>query len=157
MGAAVSVAPESTITALLPKLESTTVVLRTYTGEQIPVRGVLSVSVGYGGKSYSNLKLLVVRGSGPCLMGQDWLRVIQLDWRNIAKVPPTSSNPVAALLDRYREVFSESLGTITPFHVKLSVTPEAKPKFFKPRPVPYAIREKVAGELDRLDQAGVLE
>ena len=161
-GAAVSVAPESAITALLQttNLEPTSVVLRTYTGEQIPVRGVLPVSVGYGGKTYPHLKLLVVRGSGPCLMGRDWLRVIRLDWRNIAKVtaePPKSSNPVAALLDRYREVFSESLGTITPFHVKLSVTPDAKPKFFKPRSVPYAIREKVAGELDRLDQAGVLE
>ena len=157
-GAAVSVAPESAITALLQttNLEPTSVVLRTYTGEQIPVRGVLSVSVGYGGKTYPHLKLL----SGPCLIGRDWLRVIRLDWRNIAKVtaePPKSSNPVAALLDRYREVFSESLGTITPFHVKLSVTPDAKPKFFKPRSVPYAIREKVAGELDRLDQAGVLE
>ena len=161
-GAAVSVAPESAITALLQttNLEPTTVVLRTYTGEQIPVRGVLPVSVGYGGKTYPHLKLLVVQGSGPCLMGRDWLRVIRLDWRNIAKMtaePPKSSNPVAALLDRYREVFSESLGTITPFHVKLSVTPDAKPKFFKPRSVPYAIRKKVAGELDRLDQAGVLE
>ena len=85
-------------------------------------------------------------------MGRDWLRVIRLGWRNIAKVsaePPISSNPVAALLDRYvyLEVFSELLETITLFHVKLSVMPEAKPKFFKPWPIPYAIREKVAGEL----------
>ena len=132
IGAAVSVAPESAITALLQlaELEPSTVVLRTYTGEQIAVRGVLQVSVGYGGKSYSNLKLLVVRGSSLV-----WLRVIRLDWGNIAKVsaePPSSSNLAAALVDRYREVFSELLGTITPFHVKLSATPEAKPNFFKP-------------------------
>ena len=55
--------------------------------------------------------------------------------QRVSAEPPTSSNPVAALLDGYREVFSESLGTIMPFHVKLSVTPEAKPHFFKPRPV----------------------
>ena len=163
-GAALSVAPESAIGALLPstQLEPTNVVLRTYTGEPIPVRGVLSVSVKYGGKNYPGLKLIVVRGSGPCLMGRDWLSVIRLDWRNIAKVtamPPSAdlSTRVTALQERYHEVFSESLGMITPFQAKLSVTPAAQPKFFKPRPVPYALREKVESELDRLTQAGVLE
>ena len=74
-GAALSVAPESAIGALLPltELEPTNVVLHTYTGEPIPVRGVLSVSVKYGGRSYPGLKLIVIQGSGPCLMGRDWL------------------------------------------------------------------------------------
>ena len=164
-GAAVSVAPESALDAMLSstELEPTNVVLRTYTGEQIPVRGVLPVSVTYGGRSYPGLRLLVVQGSGPCLMGRDWLRAIRLDWRNIAQVaatPPSSGDmfsQIKALQERYHEVFSKSLGTIMPFHAKLSVMPEAKPRFFKPRPVPYALKDKVASELDRLHEAGVLE
>ena len=129
------------------------VVLRTYTGEQISVRGVLPVSVTNGGKGRPGQKLLVVQGSGPCLMGRDWLHVIRLDWRNIAKVtaaPPTSDLPsrVAALQERYLEVFTDPIGTITSFHAKLSVTPEAKPKFHKLRPVPYTLKEKVECELD---------
>lgn len=66
-GVALSVAPESTIGALLPstELEPTNVVLRTYTGEPISVRGVLLVSVKYSGKSNPGLKLIVVQESVP--------------------------------------------------------------------------------------------
>ena len=62
MGATLSVAPESAIGTLLTstELEPTSVVLHTYTGEPIPVRGVLSVSVKYGRKSYPGLKLIAV-------------------------------------------------------------------------------------------------
>ena len=64
---------------------------------------------------------------------------------------------MAALRNRYQEVFSEKLGTITPFQAKLSVAPNAKPKFFKPRTVPFALKERVESELDRLERDGVLE
>ena len=126
-GAAVSLAPESDVAALLPsaELKPSSIILKTYTGEQIPVKGEMSVTVHYGQQTYANLKLLVVQGIGPSLMGRDWLRVVRLDWCNIAKV--TSSAPsaanlaskVAALQDRYQEVFTETLGTITPFLAKL--------------------------------------
>ena len=70
-GAAVSLAPESAVAALLPssELQPTNVVLKTYTGELIPVKGMLSVTVKYGQQTFCNLKLLVVQGSGPNLMG----------------------------------------------------------------------------------------
>jgi len=64
---------------------------------------------------------------------------------------------VAALQDKYQEVFSETLGTITPFQAKLNVAKDATPKCFKPHSVPFALRERVEKELDRLENEGVLE
>ena len=161
-GAAVSLAPESAVASLLSSttLQPTSIILKTYTGEQIPVKGTLPVEVRYGQQHHKNLKLLVVSGSGPCLMGRDWLRVVRLDWRKIGKVSATTTSiesRVAALQEQYQEVFSETLGTITPFQAKLSVTPGAPPKFFKPRSVPFALKERVESELDRLERDGVLE
>ena len=151
-GAAVSLAPESAVAALLAttQLQPSNIVLKTYTGEQIPVKGVMSVEVRYGQQHHRELKLLIVQGNGPCLLGRDWLKVVRLDWRNIGKVS-TSANLescVAALQNRYQEVFSEKLGTITPFQAKLSVAPNTQLKFFKPRTVPFALKEQIESELD---------
>ena len=80
-GAVVSLAPESVLANLLPStLQPTTTVIRTYTGEIIPAKGTILVNVQYAGEQYQNLKFLFVNGSGPSLMGCDWLKIIKLDW-----------------------------------------------------------------------------
>ena len=121
----------------------------------------MTVNVQYGQQCHRGLELLIAQGAGPSLLGLDWLRVVRLDWRSIGKVSTSTSVSlearVAVLQDRYQEVFSEKLGTITHFQAKLSVKPEAAPKFFKLRPVPFAIRGRVANELDRLEQDGIIE
>ena len=61
------------------------------------------------------------------------------------------------MLDRHPEVFSEKLGTMRGFTAKLYVDPNATPRFFSARSVPYALREQVEKELDSLLQDGVLE
>ena len=80
MGAAVSLAPESAVTSLFSthQLLPSSVILKTYTGEQIPVKGALKVNVKYGQQQYTNLTLLVIAGPGSCLMGRDWLRTVRL-------------------------------------------------------------------------------
>ena len=160
-GAAMSLAPESVLADLLPftELQKTTSVLRTYTGEQIPVKGTISVDVQYGGQQHRKLKLLVVHGSGPCLMGRDWLRVVKLDWKTVGRVSVSENlqNRVESLKEKYQDVFAETLGTINSHKAKLHVKENARPKFFKPRSVPYAMRERVESEIERLEQEGVIE
>ena len=68
----------------------TTVVLRTYTSEVIPVWRELThsdsevqVMVTYG-KQKKKLTLYVRRQKGPCLLGREWLTSIRLDWKMIS-------------------------------------------------------------------------
>ena len=56
-----------------------------------------------------------------------------------------------SLFEKYDMVFKEDLGTLQSATATLHVKPNATFKFFKPHPVPYAIRESVELELDRLE------
>lgn len=86
--------------------------LKTYTEEQLQVLGWITVDVSY----YSQLgsyTLHVVKGSGPCLLGRDWLKHIKLDWKDMAM----SVNQVNMLsykthISQYSEVFNNELGTL---------------------------------------------
>jgi len=87
------------------------------------VAGVMEARVRYGGKGYS-LQLHVVEGGGPSLMGRDWLSAVRLDWGSI-KVTTTQSTQdrMAALLDKYQEVFQEGLGKMSTFEASLHLKP----------------------------------
>ncbi|KAL5463984.1 hypothetical protein EMCRGX_G032937, partial [Ephydatia muelleri] len=139
------------------KLRNSRVLLKTYTGDPISVVGEAKVPVSYN-QQLSTLVLYVVKGTGPSLLGRDWLRHIKLDWKTVGQV--ASVNRVTmldSLLKRYHEVFQSGLGTLKGVHAKLQVKPNAVPKFFKARTVPFALREAVEKELDRLEQEGVIK
>ena len=53
-----------------------------------------------------------------------------------------------SLFKKYDMVFKEDLGTLQSAAATLHVKPNSTPKFFKPRPVPYAMRESMKLELD---------
>ena len=84
---AVTIMSQKTQEALFPSaaLCKPTVNLRTYTSEPIVVLGHMTVNVKYG-RYVGTHTLFVVKGSGPCLLGRDWLRDIHLDWASIKSV-----------------------------------------------------------------------
>ena len=101
---------------------------------------------------------LVIHADGPCLLGRNWLEVIQLDWKSIVSVTHYHcSHRLETLLDRFSSVFAAVLGTITGFQAKLHLQSAVVPKFCKPRPIPFVIRDCIEQELDRLEKAGVVE
>ena len=67
---------------LKPQLQPTQAVLKTYTGEQIPVLGIFNPVVAYEGNQ-KKLPLLVVKGTQPCLLGWDWLNEVHINWHEI--------------------------------------------------------------------------
>ena len=101
--------------------------------------------------------LVVVGGDGPSLFGWNWLNYIRLNWSNIAAVRSVNTKPLYTLMQQYQSLFAEGLGTVTPYKATLQVPPDATPRFFKPRPVLFAIKEAIGQELDRREQQGIIE
>ena len=138
------------------KLSASKSVLRGYTGHKIPVLGEAVVDVRYGSNEWW-LPVIVTKGSGPNLLGRDWLSHIQLDWKNVFAVSTGGATVAEKLKARYPEVFKPDLGELKNAKVKLDINRAVHPKFFKPRPLPFALREKVDKQLKREIELGVLE
>ena len=154
-GAAFSLMVESNFRQLFPskELAPTTIRLCAYSGEAIEVLGSIDKTVTYREQS-ACVPLLVVKHSGPSLLGCNWLQKFTLDWREIHSI---QLNPTEALLEKYHTVFQETPGTLQKFKAHIYVDPGAKPKYCKARPIPYAVKGKVEEELDRLVAEGTLE
>ena len=154
-GAAVSLVSEKTQKELFPdaRLRSSSVTLKTYTAQEIAVLGEFDVEVMYHDHSVT-LPLVVIQGSGPSLLGRNWLHHIRLDWQSIKQLK--MSDELETLLEKYKEVFSSTLGTMNNFTAKLRLKTDAQPKFFRPRPVPFSLKNKIEEELQRLEAAGII-
>ena len=147
-GAAVSIMSGATFAAhfLDKHLSPLTVTLKTYIGETMKVLGEVEVSVQYEQQPLQQLPLVTVEGDGPSLLGRNWLHRIILNWSHIEAVSmPNDSLPI--ILEKFKDVFTDGLGTIRSVKAKLSVDEAARPKFFKPRPVPLAVKPAVEREL----------
>jgi len=77
-GAAVSIISAQTHKKFFPKasLQQTSIKLRTYMDEAMPVLGELAVDVTYQGNTYART-LYVVQGNGPSLLGSHVASVLQ--------------------------------------------------------------------------------
>ena len=154
-GAAKTIMPEKTFRELWPRrsLDKTDVQLQSYLGEPIPVVGSAVVHTNYQNQT-ADLPLIVVKGTKHTLLGRSWLHKIRLNWSQINCVQKPQLHQ---LLDKYSEVFSEELGTMKGQKATIELASDAKPRYHKARTIPYAYRQKVEEELDRLVSVGILE
>lgn len=75
-----------------------------------------------------------MKGSGPPLLGRNWLAVLKLDWQYIFRVGETRS--LQDVLTQFGEVFNESLGTVQGVKAIIHVNPQTTPIFHRARPIP---------------------
>ena len=156
-GAAVSVMSCQQQQKLFPQaqLHPSQVVLRTYTAEKVAVVGILPVHVAYEGQEH-DLPLVIVQGKGPALFEREWLAKIRLSWPSIA-FHTVVGKRLEEVLQQFQEVFREELGTARTPSVHLKLKQDSQPKFVPARSVPFAIKDAVAQEIQRLESVGILK
>lgn len=167
-GSAVSVISENTYKSHFKQLPLTVTTKRlfSYTGENIKTIGVVSLPVSYNGRTQV-LNVYVVCANGPPLLGRDFIREFDLELtpaRGVAVHALSTevqagceSDIVKQLTNQFPNVFSDNLGSFNKYKISLRLKPDAKPIFIKARPVPYALKDKINKELDRLLSLGILK
>ena len=96
----------------------------------------MSVTVPYRDQA-ATLKLIVVAGEGPSLLGRDWLRVIRLDWQSLKMIRMTGSGSLIEILKKHKCILKKELGFVKDAPVKIHVD-EAQLRFYKARTLQYA-------------------
>ena len=159
-GSAISVIPIRIYKKLFhhKPLSVTKTRLKTYSGQTITPAGIINVSVNYEGQEH-NLDLFVLKNDSPSLFGRAWLKYIKLDWNSIKflQTGKTTDENLQDLLKKYMSVFTEQSGKVKGVQATLTLKENAQPKFCKARPVPYALKDKVEKELERLENEGIIQ
>ncbi|XP_043917844.1 uncharacterized protein K02A2.6-like [Protopterus annectens] len=124
-------------------------------GETVPTLGMAKVTVIHKDQ-VKQLPVMVVAGNGPNLLGRAWLKELEMGCLRLHKVEQHEWT-LQEVLENNEEVFKEELGTWRGPPAKIHVQENATPRFYKPRPVPYAMKKKVETELERLTKQGIIE
>lgn len=143
-----------------PKLEPTDKTLYCYTGK-LPLSGVFKLVVN-NPTGETEGELYVTKCSGPSLCGRDIIQKLNiLGQRSITffvQVDSSVQETVTNLKRGFSNLFPPGTGLMKelPAQAHINLKKEVNPKFFKARSLPYDIRDKVARELDRLCEEGIL-
>ncbi|XP_064468972.1 uncharacterized protein K02A2.6-like [Ornithodoros turicata] len=139
-----------------PELYQSPYRLRAFNKDEIPLRGAADLDVSIGGR-VEKLQALFTRMEHTNLLGRDWIRELGIDLNTLFVGKILTAPKLEGVLGTYSDLFRSQLGRCTKVLVHLHLKKDAEPKFFKPRPIPFASREAVEADLQRQVQNGVLE
>ena len=115
----------------------------------------MQCDIVYKGKQYSLPIIVANYDAKPTLLGKNWLRHIKFEWGEIFSIP--KGDPMSAesqlnwLLSKHSELFTESYEGMKGLEAHITMRCDAKPVFVKACRVPYALKEQVGKELDKLE------
>ena len=137
--------------------------LKVANGEQVKHLFRTEVTVHFRG-ILRKLFLYVVESSFPTLFGRDWISVFfGSDW--LSRLLDTYSVDTASEAEletefiqemRKSDIFKPGLGTVKGYEAALDLKEGHRPKFCKARTVPFAIKDSLGKELDRMEAEGTL-
>ncbi|CAK1601575.1 unnamed protein product [Parnassius mnemosyne] len=99
------------------------------------------------------------------VVGREWLRDLKLQFNlNSIYIEYKEESDITEqefgvklqnLLEEYQELFTEEIGKINNFQASFKLKDGVVPIFLKPRSVPFALRNQVEAEIDRLEKADI--
>ncbi|CAH8658530.1 unnamed protein product [Dicrocoelium dendriticum] len=139
----------------LTKLCPPNIQLRHYTGQVVNVLGTFNARISYR-NSTSHMCAYVSGGPGPNILGRDGIKRLPDIMSNVNLV---KDNPqLSEIFQEYAVLFDQSRsGLLRNCSAHLVFKPQTKPRFWKARTVPYALRDEVESELRRLQLEGTVE
>lgn len=119
-----------------------------YNGDKINPIGLLEVDVKYK-NIVSKIILNVIRNGGPPILGRDFLQNFEISLEQIFSLDKKiMDNDIKS---KFEKLFSPGCGTFNKGTVSLKlINDNVEAKFFRPRVLPFAMREKVECEINRL-------
>lgn len=130
-------------------------VLYNYNGQPMLPVGYVKVDICYKHLT-KKIDLYIIDSNGPPLLGRNFYYLFKLSINKI-NGEINSDKLIRELFKKYENVFLGELGSFSKGTLKLSLKNNATPKFFKARPLPFALRDKVETEINRLLKLNIIE
>lgn len=128
-----------------------------YSGERIGLIGEYDARITYEGTS-KVLRVVVTNTNNKPLLGRSFLRAFNFDLMQVCAIRTENFASVTDQIKvEFSEVFENRLGAYNICEISLDIVSDAKPIFFKPRPVAFAWREKVESKLRKMIDDGIIE
>ena len=141
-----------------PVLQTSKDRLRTYTGEMIQIQGIAYVTAQDKNGKSRILPLAVISGTGPSLLGRNWLNEVPIDWPAVHFCKYNEPNSALTdVLDKHPVLFEDSQQVDDTGMAKIYVADTPAPRFWKARNLAYMMRDLVSNELDRLLAEDIIE
>lgn len=139
----------------LPPLTASKTKLFGYAGQRIDVKGCIQLTCTYKNKQYQGTFHVAdtighsqpVLGYRACLQ----LQIIKM----ILAVNKNYTLNRETILSEYKHLFDDNLGKLEG-EVEIHVQKDAVPVVHPPRRIPHALRDRLKGELDTMENAGVI-
>ena len=139
---------------------STAPQLTAYRKFSIPVFGLAQVTAKFK-EEVKHLPLVIVNRDSPSLLVRIWMKSFNTlrIWLKNAPVNSITSEDVAAklLCQEFADLFEPGLGRFRGYQAHIYIKPTARFRYFKPRLVSFAMKEKIETDLARLLKLGVIE
>ncbi|XP_062704675.1 uncharacterized protein K02A2.6-like [Aedes albopictus] len=128
-----------------------------YTGGEATPRGAFDAVLKYQGVQAVGQVVVVEGGRNP-LIGRDFIgELLKIKFNKIdAEQTENLEERLKPVLNRYEDLFDDSLGCYKYSKVSLQLKPDAVPKFVKPRKIPISFQPKVEEELEKLEKTGII-